>query len=211
LGELASGAAASLRGELLAAGSRATGRAWSAGQAGHGWEATTAEMRREAQDVRETALDGGPGPPIERAPETLVGAASRSPDRGSASSSGDDLERRGSSESAATSSGQAARNGHPPSSADQMGERSPGLDPIWQMEDDSWPVLALGLDDGWPPPPITDTREAGQANARDTAGPARTPVAGDGSHDIAGSGTTAPGHEIHDPTPPPQPPETGSP
>jgi hypothetical protein len=209
-GELASGAAASLRGELLTAGSRAGGRAWSAGQAGHEWEATTAEMRREAQDTGETGLDGA-GPSIERAPETLVGAASPSPGRGAESSGGDDLEGRGSSDSAATSPGQAARNAHPPSGADYTGERSPGLDPIWQMEDDSWPVLTLGLDDGWPPAPITDTREGGQANPRDTVGPARTAVAGDGSHDLADPGTTGPGHEIHDPTPPPQPPETGSP
>jgi hypothetical protein len=210
-GELASGAAGSLRGELLTAGSRAGARAWSAGQAGHEWEATTAEMRREAQDVGDAGLDGAVGASIERAPETLVGGASRSSDRGAESSGGDDPEGRGSSESAATSRGQGARTGHPPGSADHTGERSPGLDPIWQMEDDSWPVLTLGLDDGWPPRPITDARERGQANPGDTAGPARTVAAGDGSRDLADPGTTAPGHEIHDPTPPPQPPDTGSP
>jgi hypothetical protein len=210
LGELASGAAASLRGELLTAGSRSGGRAWSAGLAGHEWEATTAEMRREAQEVGEPGLGGGARATIQRAPETVVGAASSSSDRGSESSGGDDLEGGGSSESAATSAGPAARNGRPPSSADHTGERSPGLGPIWQMEDDSWPVLTLGLDDGWPPPPITDAPEGRPAAAKGPTGPAGAAEAGDGSHDLGHPGETAPGHEIHDPTPPPQPPDTAS-
>jgi hypothetical protein len=176
-------------------------------------------MRREAQDVGETGLDGGAGPSIERAPETLVGAAPSSSDRragpasdrGAGSSGGDDLAGRRSSDGATPSARQAARNGHPPSSAGDDGDRSPGLDPIWQMEDDSWPVLSLGLDDGWPPPAITDPREGRHATAGGTAGPPRAAAAGGDSHDLADPGATAPGHEIHDPTPPPQPRETGSP
>src|SRR5205807_6463957 len=102
LSELASGAAASLRGELLTAGGRSGGRAWGAGLAGHEWEATTTEMRRQAEDVAGAGLDSGAAAPLERAPETLVGAASAPAERDTRSSADGDLQAEGPSGSPAT-------------------------------------------------------------------------------------------------------------
>ncbi|MBV9467072.1 MAG: hypothetical protein JO169_13270 [Solirubrobacterales bacterium] len=35
-------------------------------------------------------------------------------------------------------------------------ERLPGMSSRWQREDLSWRPLTLGLDDGWPPPPLVE-------------------------------------------------------
>src|SRR5205823_6598506 len=78
------------RGELLTAGGRTGACALGAGLAGHEWETTTAEMRRQAEDVAAAGPDAGAGAPLERAPETLVGAESASP--GEAASSDDGAE-----------------------------------------------------------------------------------------------------------------------
>jgi hypothetical protein len=40
-------------------------------------------------------------------------------------------------------------------------ERSPGMEPMWQADDETWEPIVLGTDDGWPPkrvwPPEEDT------------------------------------------------------
>jgi hypothetical protein len=209
LGELASGAVASLRGELVGAGSGSGGRAWHAGLAAHEWEATTADMRRQAQDVDGAGLEDAAGAPFGRAAETILSPTGASSEPDPQPSGGGEGEEPEQSEREAAAADPTAGNGrHGAEEPNHAAERSPGLGPIWQTEDYSWPVLNLGLDDGWPPPAIADTPEGRTAAAGNEANPGRTAEVSDGPGIAAGPGSSTAGHEIHDPTPPPQPPET---
>jgi hypothetical protein len=203
LSELASGAIGSLRGDASAAGDRlrtVTGKADS-------WDRTAAEMRRQAEDPAGLGADDGPGPPVDPPPEpeplpggTGITAASGQPSEPTPSSAPAGANgavpepgpERGQREALAA----AAR-----SASDEHPERAPGLGPIWQMDDFSWPVSTLGLEDGWPPPPLG--AEAGSTDGRNGARPEE--ATGLGERDSA----APPAHEDHDPTPPPQDPEHG--
>jgi hypothetical protein len=66
------------------------------------------------------------------------------------------------------------------------------------MEDFSWPVLTLGLEDGWPPPPVEAEAAAG-GNGGGPDDPAAPKHHG---------GAASPS-EDHDPTPSRQDPEDG--
>ena len=148
-------------------------------------------MRRDAEDLpSEPAVDAASRPPHNGPAEadTLIGAAT--PPAG-------DL---GESRPAPGPGDHPARAEHSEGPTDPERqpprERSPGLGPIWQMEDFSWPVTALGLEDGWPPTPIED--QVGR--------PAETT----GDHRDQTSDPVPSPHEDHDPRPSPQPSEGGS-
>jgi hypothetical protein len=71
------------------------------------------------------------------------------------------------------------------------------------MDDFSWPVLTLGIEDGGPPAPLEQKIAAAATNG--VAGrPERESDSTDRQPDPGG-----PRHEDHDPTPPGQPAEGG--
>jgi hypothetical protein len=170
-------------------------------------------MRRDADGfVDDDALDGhrSPGSSSEpAAAETLVGDAAPTPgngDRAQPGSGGSDVgERVGAAVSGSSvpdttrDSSPGTDKGDAPVAADRPAPpRHPGMDPIWQMEDETWPTLKLGLEHGWPPKPIAD---AVGTDAGPLADPNGAP------HDPE---PLAPEREHHDPRPAPQPPEDGS-
>ena len=212
LGELAAGAVGSLRGEATGSTGRLLALADGVAGGGHEWAATTAEMRRQAEDAAGTAaLADAPGAPVERPPEAVIGGASPSAGdggtNGSGPSTGAPTDRAGSEPGTATAS-----ESEPVAASDAADarERSPGLDPIWQMDDFSWPALTLGLDDGWPPPPIGETPDRGASAPPPAADRATPSTATDGTSADADRDVHTSPHELHDPTPPPQSPEAGS-
>jgi hypothetical protein len=205
LGELAAGAVGSLRGELTGSGGRLLTRADGIAASGHEWDATTAEMRRHADSDDGFELADTPGAPVERPAEPLVGAAAAAPGAPSPGSVAAD----GGGGTGTTSGGDAGvgAGGDPGSSR----ERSPGLGRIWQLDDFSWPVLRLGLEHGWPPPPLGPDPDPGGATPPESErpGPSDTGEAASGApQDRDANGTP---HEVHDPTPPPQNPPPQNP
>lgn len=208
LGELAAGAVGSLRGEATGHAGRLLARADGVAASGHEWEATTAEMRREADAAAVGGFADPPGAPVARPAEALVGTAVASAGAGSGESEAP-AHREGDASgiTPATEAGAGAET-----ETGETRQRSPGLGPIWQMEDSSWPVLNLGLQDGWPPPPpITGAQDPSASRPLGADGPAQPSTEIGGAGD-PGSGA-APGspHELHDPTPPPQPPPDSEP
>jgi hypothetical protein len=197
LGEIAGGALGPLHTDAAGPGSRWLGRADGAGRGSHEWEATTAEMRRQAEDLHDFAgLDDGNRTTVERAPRTPVGAASPA----TASANGAQPERSDDSPAPAAGGGDSAASDTAPTA-----ERSPGLAPIWQMDDFSWPTIPLGRE-GWPPTPITQTPNGDPTAGVDKTGsdsPATVRHPADRPDET--SSAAAPAPEIHDPTPPPQP------
>lgn len=180
LGELASGAVANWRGELRGARSRVSD-ARSRAMAAHEWATTTAEMRRDADDVAAAnGHDPAPSIPAERtdAVEALVGGAAvrAAGDAGRAPGP-----RRDHAEPTARPASESSDG-----SVERTALRAPRLGSIWQAADDSWPALTLGLEDGWPPKPLDEE-------------------VGIGTNSVAGE----PQLEDHDPTPPAQPSKGG--
>jgi hypothetical protein len=93
-----------------------------------------------------------------------------------------------------------ATTGAPEDSAED--ERVPGAAPMWQAPDMSWRPLTLGMDDGWPPPPLWaeggGREPGGQAASRPEQAPTAPP---------AGPAPEMPGPssaDEPDPLPPPQ-------
>ena len=204
LGELAAGAVGSLRAETASAGGRTLARADGVAASGHEWDARTAEMRRQAQDASATrGFADPPAAPLGQPAEALVGAAVAP-----AAGAGAGAEPEGAPDPEDGVSGAATGGGSMPEDRAGAGparERSPGLGPIWQMDDWSWPVLNRGLDNGWPPP-IVAPPETGASEPPDAAASARRPPDAPDARGPGGLGTSSAANELHDPTPPPQPP-----
>jgi hypothetical protein len=241
LGEIASAAAGSLRAEAVGAGSRLLQTGFGGGSLAHDWARTTAEMRRDAEGFSDPAdLDArSPSPPREsRSAGTLADGAIPAAENGGAPGNGRPEEQPPRESGEAGSAYPDASDGPAPGAGDEAEReaapsptppRAPGMEPIWQMDDFSWPALELGLEHGWPPRPITDAIGADaigtdaigtDAIGADAIGadsePAADPghAAGGGSGPGAGAAPepnrTAAEHEDHDPTPAPQPREDGS-
>jgi hypothetical protein len=220
LGDIAGGAAGSLRGESVSAGGRLLKTSAGGGAAAHEWAATTAEMRRDADGFAEAA-DPASQPPVGEPPaaETLIGGATPASQDAATPSPGDAAI--ASPQSGATPSPDGAiprqtsngsrgtdRGAPPDEPGATVAAPRPGLDPIWEMEDFSWPVLGLGLEHGWPPKPIADAAGLGsepETRRRDRGGNGSGPGAPAANPDRA-----EPDHEDHDPRPSPQPREGGS-
>jgi hypothetical protein len=206
LSELASGAVGSLRGEAIGAGGRLLATADGGAQTAEGWASTTAEMRREADGPSGLGADDAPGPPVDPPPEPEPLPGGPGGTGGSDPTSGP-VPANGSAGANGAGPAPGADGARPEPSAapghaasDEPPERSPGLGPIWQTDDFSWPALTLGLEDGWPPPPVD--AEAGTADGQNGARPEATAL---DERDPVGP----PVHEDHDPTPPPQGPQDG--
>ncbi len=206
LSELASGAVGSVRGDAIGA----AGRLMATADTAEGWSARTADMRRQAEGPSDLGADDAPGPPVDPPPEPepLPGGAGVTGGSDAASGqvpAGDPLATNGASSAAATNAGQRASSGEPAHNHVEQPERSPGLGPIWQMEDFSWPVLTLGLENGWPPPPPTGAGAGAEPGTADR-GNGTDP---EGASSLDAHGPAAPAHDDHDPTPPPQGPQNG--
>ena len=194
LAELASGAAASLRGDLQAVPGRLVplrGRAEQAdGVAASADEwatATTARMRREREAVAPSDLSSR-GP----VPDDGQDRHARPPDVPAEAELVPEAPSEASSANASTASASNASSGRR--------QRSPGMEPMWQASDGSWRPLTLGLEDGWPPPPLWSPEEEQPAGAT-RAAPERAGAAPEP--------TRAAPADDHDPKPPPQAPEGG--
>jgi type IV secretion system protein TrbL len=203
LSELASGAVGSLRGDAIGAGGRLLATTGTADD----WAGTAAEMRRQAEDPAGLGADDVPRPPVDPPPEPEplpggagITGASGQPSEPSPSSA--PAGANGAVPASGTEGGQQeAFAATAPSASNDQPERSPGLGPIWQMDDFSWPTLTLGPQDGRPPPPVG--AEAGTADGHNGAAPEEATGLGEGDP------MTPRSHEDHDPTPPPQDPEHG--
>jgi hypothetical protein len=203
LSELASGGIGSIRGDAIGVAGRLAGAMEGAGE----WTSTTAEMRRQAEGLSDPGDGDVPRPPVDPPPdpEPLPGGPDLA--RHSGTANGHDaangqrpaqgpVSANGGAPAPGSDVGRVPSAGHPEAAP---AERSPGLGSIWQMDDFSWPVLTLGLSDGWPPPPVDGT---GAEPAGSGAGP-------EGSAPRTDRDRTAPTHEDHDPNPPPQGSEDG--
>jgi hypothetical protein len=151
--ELAAGAAGMLRHELPHASSRALGLAPMADGASELAMSLPARLRQHATDV-----DGAPTPdaPLSR---SGFGSASEQP-LGSAGSASAATEPTAASAASSTTTEFASAT---PSGDDGGGERLPGMDPIWQAQNDEWPEIkrldAEFLRNGIDYSPPTDTAE----------------------------------------------------
>jgi hypothetical protein len=203
LGEVASGAVGSWRREALPVAGRWHAQAEARAGGADAWADTTDEMRRQAEDAtRSEHADPALNRPlaVPQSVADLDGAAPQAGGNGDGPQAGaadDSVSSPDTTQESATATTEAP-------------ERSPGLDPIWQSEDWSWPSLTLGLEDGWPPPPVNPGPCNGQGPQTDGAGeaaPARDATPSDATALDPGSPQGPP--DDHDPTPPPQPPEGG--
>jgi type IV secretion system protein TrbL len=213
ISEVASAAAGSLRGEVSAGGRLPFELASGGGTVAHAWAATTANMRREAEQASPPADPpalpapaGSGGEPPEDALRGDAAPGAPSGDGGAAGAGGaggaSTATHGGAGAALAASQGTDQAGDDSPSS-----ERSPGFCPIWQMPDNSWPVQTLGIE-GWTTQPLEDEVAEHQRPSASNGHRPRS-LAEHAEIDPRDLEVTAPAHEDHDPTPPPQPPEGG--
>jgi hypothetical protein len=169
LSELGAGALESLRGHGQTVSAR-TDPAFADALSGDEWAtATTAEMRRGAEEAAPRPQSSPPRPPDGEPvaePDTAPGpaetdTASRPAEKASeprdAAGPAGVPERAGVPEpvGAAIPAGGPERAGTPEpaagSAGPEAGERIPGLSEMWQACDGSWRPLVLGTEEGWPP------------------------------------------------------------
>ena len=167
LAELASGAAGALRGESWRWRGAADGADELASGAADWVQATTACMRQEAELVS-TAQGGqdGAGAEAGRLRELVAGPRDRaSPEAGGPGPPAGEPGSQGGgpgpppgpgAEPPARADGPPTGDPEPPAGVEPGDERLPGMSSRWQREDLSWRPLTLGLDDGWPPPPLVE-------------------------------------------------------